>query len=75
MAGGRVHSRRGDRVYEQAAVIGFALAQVRHRLRRELDLPHDDHDLLADQLREAADEINAREDSEYEGTAVKLPVV
>ena len=56
-------------------MIGFALAQDRHRLRRELDLPHDDHDLLADQLREAADEINAREDSEYEGTAVKLPVV
>jgi hypothetical protein len=65
-----VVSRRGDRVYEQAAVIGFALAQVRHRLRRELDLPHDDHDLLADRLREAADEINAREDKEYEGTAV-----
>jgi hypothetical protein len=65
-----VASRRGDRVYEQAAVIGFALAQVRHRLRRELDLPHDDHDLLADRLRKAADEINAREDNEYEGTAV-----
>jgi hypothetical protein len=65
-----VASRRGDRVYEQAAVIGFALAQVRHRLRRELDLPHDDHDLLADRLRDAADEINAREDTGHEGTAV-----
>lgn len=65
-----VASRRGDRVYEQAAVIGFALAQVRHRLRRELDLPHDDHDLLADRLRAAADEISASEDEEYAGTAV-----
>jgi hypothetical protein len=65
-----VASRRGDRMYEQAAVIGFALAQVRHRLRRELDLPHDDHDLLADRLGDAADEISAGEDDEHEGTAV-----
>lgn len=63
-----VASRRGHRVYEQAAVIAFALAQVRHRLRRELDLPHDEHDVLADQLRAAADDVLGDED--YEGAAV-----
>ncbi len=32
--------------------MGFDLAQYRHRLRRELDLPHD-YDDLADRLRDA----------------------
>jgi tetratricopeptide (TPR) repeat protein len=50
---------RGSHTYQDAAVIAFALAQARHRLRRELDLPHDEHDLLADRLRDAADDIIA----------------
>jgi tetratricopeptide (TPR) repeat protein len=67
-----VASRRGEPVYEQAAVVAFALAQQRHRLRRELDLPHDEHDHLADQLQDAADELLDTEEDEYgyEGTAV-----
>jgi hypothetical protein len=36
--------------YKQATAMAFALAQVRHRLRRQLNLPHDEHDDLADQL-------------------------
>lgn len=31
----------------------LALAQCRHRVRRDLDLPHDEHDDLADQLMDA----------------------
>jgi hypothetical protein len=56
-----VAALRGSQTYQDAAVIAFALAQARHRLRRELDLPHDEHDLLADQLRDAADDILADE--------------
>jgi hypothetical protein len=65
-----VAADRGGRVYEQAAVIAYALAQVRHRLRRELDLPHDEDDLLADQLRDAVDELVDDDDGSYEGTMV-----
>ncbi|MGH3869392.1 MAG: SEC-C metal-binding domain-containing protein [Pseudonocardiaceae bacterium] len=36
--------------YERAAAMAFAMAQVRHRLRRNLGLPHDEHDRLADHL-------------------------
>lgn len=65
-----VAGQRGSEVYERAAVLAFALAQARHRLRRDLDLPHDEHDLLADQLREAAEEIVADDEDGYEGSAV-----
>jgi hypothetical protein len=65
-----VASRRGEPVYEQAAVVAFALAQQRHRLRRELDLPHDELDHLADQLQDAADDVLDPDEDEYEGTAV-----
>jgi broad specificity phosphatase PhoE len=65
-----VASHRGEPAYEQAAVVAFALAQQRHRLRRELDLPHDEHDYLADQLQDAAAEVLDSDEEEYEGTAV-----
>src|SRR5439155_26449618 len=69
-----VASRRGEPVYERAAVVAFALAQQRHRLRRELDLPHDELDDLADQLQDGADDMLDTADDEhgyeYEGTAV-----
>jgi hypothetical protein len=39
--------------YTQAAAVAFALAQCRHRLRRDLGLPHDANDVLADQVEEA----------------------
>lgn len=67
-----VASRRGEPVYESAAVIAFALAQQRHRLRREMDLPYDDLADLADQLQDAADNILDADDEQYEGTAVLL---
>jgi hypothetical protein len=51
--------RRTDPTYTHAATVAFTLAQYRHRLRRELDLPHDHHDDLADQLLDAvAEELN-----------------
>jgi hypothetical protein len=37
----------------QFTSLAFTLAQVRHRVRRGLDLPHDDHDRLADRLMDA----------------------
>jgi tetratricopeptide (TPR) repeat protein len=64
-----VASRRGEPVYERAAVIAFGLAQQRHRLRRELDAPHDELDHLADQLEDAARHL-LDADEEYDGTAV-----
>jgi len=47
--------RRGGE-YQQAAVVAYALAQQRYRLRRDLGLPHDEHDRLAANLREAVQE-------------------
>lgn len=44
--------RRGEE-YGRAAVVAYALAQQRYRLRRDLGLPNDEHDYLADGLREA----------------------
>ena len=53
----------------QAAVV-YALAQQRHRLRRDLDLPHDEHDDLADRLQDAAYGVADDDDQAYGGTAV-----
>lgn len=68
-----VASQRGTQVYQDAAVIAFALAQVRQRMRRDLDLPVDDLDRLAQQLRAAADEVVADDETHdhgHEGSAV-----
>jgi hypothetical protein len=64
-----VAGERGTPAYQDAAVIAFALARARHRMRRDLDLPRDDLDGLAERLRAAADEIVADADDEcgYEG--------
>jgi tetratricopeptide (TPR) repeat protein len=62
--------RRADPADESAAVM-YALAQQRHLLRRDLDLPHDEHDDLADRLQDAVYGVDADDDEdEYEGTAV-----
>jgi len=42
-------------------MIAYALAQQRHRIRRDLDLPHDENDELADRLRDAVDGVFADE--------------
>jgi SEC-C motif-containing protein len=65
-----VAARRGDAVYEQAAVVAFGLARKRWRLRRGLDLPYDDLDYLAEQLQDAADQVLGPGEPDYEGTAV-----
>ncbi|MDQ3887560.1 MAG: SEC-C domain-containing protein [Actinomycetota bacterium] len=45
--------RRQEPEYSPPKATAFTLAQYRHRLRRELDLPHDDYDDLADRLQDA----------------------
>jgi hypothetical protein len=47
--------RRGEE-YGQAAMVAYALAQQRYRLRRDLGLPLDEHDRLAGNLRETLQE-------------------
>src|SRR5439155_11495174 len=42
-------------------MIAYALAQQRHRIRGDLDLPHDENDELADRLRDAVDGVFADE--------------
>src|SRR5205807_488671 len=44
---------------ERTAMLAFFLAQTRRTLRRELDLPHDALDHLADRLAEVADGADA----------------
>jgi hypothetical protein len=48
----------------------YVLAQQRHRLRRDLDLPHDEHDDLADRLQDAVQGVIDADDERYEGTAL-----
>lgn len=59
-----------DPAYSQAAAVAFALAQQRHRVRRDLDLPHDEYDDLADRLADAVDEVLEGEHGGDVGTAV-----
>jgi hypothetical protein len=42
-----------ESAYRGAGMIAYTLTQHRHRIRRDLDLPHDAHDDLADRLRDA----------------------
>ena len=56
--------------YLATAMVAFALAQQRHRIRRDLDLPHDEHDDLADHLQDAAEGVLEDEYAEDAGTAV-----
>lgn len=65
--------RRGGPDYGPTATVAFTLAQYRHRLRRELDLPHDDYDDLADHLQERFTGALAAlvdDEQDYEGTAL-----
>ncbi|HSL06681.1 MAG TPA: hypothetical protein VK887_01745 [Pseudonocardiaceae bacterium] len=45
-------SRRGEPAYEQATALVSGLAQNRHRVRRDLGLLRDEHDYLAEVLRD-----------------------
>jgi hypothetical protein len=61
---------REDPVYRRAAMMVYALVRQRHRIRRDLDLPHDEHDELAVRLREAVDGVLADEDGDEGDLAV-----
>ncbi|MFY1616702.1 SEC-C domain-containing protein [Micromonospora sp. WMMD736] len=50
----RTHQYESEDAQDAAAAMIFGLAQRRHDLREELGLPHDEHDTLADRLRDAA---------------------
>ncbi|MCA1672759.1 MAG: SEC-C domain-containing protein, partial [Actinobacteria bacterium] len=66
-------SQRQRLDFAQARVVGFTLAQYRHRLRRELGLRHDDYDDLADNLQAAFSEALAGlvdEEQGYQGFAL-----
>lgn len=65
-----LESLSGAPAYEQAATVAFTLAQHRHRLRRDLDLPHDDQDDLADRLLDALHRAAGNDERDYEGTAL-----
>ena len=41
---------------DEVAMVAFELLQARHAVRHELELPHDDHDDLADELLDALEE-------------------
>jgi hypothetical protein len=63
---------REDPAYRSAAMMVYALTQQRQRIRRDLDLPHDEHDELADRLRDAVDGVLAGEDYGDEGDLAVL---
>ncbi len=59
-------SQRGEPAYEQAT----ALAQERHRVRRDLALPRDEHDYLAEVLGDEVLDALGIDERDYEGTAL-----
>jgi hypothetical protein len=65
-------ARREDPAYRGAAMLAYALTQQRHRIRRDLDLPHDEHDGLADRLRDAVDGVLADEYHDDDGDLAVL---
>ncbi|WP_405069774.1 SEC-C domain-containing protein [Kribbella sp. NBC_01510] len=65
-----LESNRSDPAYGEAATVAYQLAQQRYGIRRDLGLPYDANDALADRLLESvAGQLSADED-DYEGTAV-----
>ncbi|MGQ0717437.1 MAG: SEC-C domain-containing protein [Pseudonocardiales bacterium] len=65
-----LESQRGQPAQMKAASAAFMLAQCRHRLRRDLDLPHDAHDDIADALQDAMHDALKASAQDYEGTAL-----
>ena len=61
---------RSDPAYGEAATVAYALAQQRYGLRRDLGLPYDDNDILADRLLDAVHSQLGADEEEYQGTAV-----
>jgi tetratricopeptide (TPR) repeat protein len=66
-----LESQGGRPADEKAVEMVFRLAQCRHRLRRDLDLPHDAYDHLADLLQEAVhDALMSVIEQDYQETAL-----
>jgi tetratricopeptide (TPR) repeat protein len=73
----------GDDIDDGKAAVTYQLAACRHALRHELDVPHDDLDDLADELRDAADGEAAADGSvvmfwprdEFDALLRRLPAV
>ncbi|MGH4008517.1 MAG: SEC-C metal-binding domain-containing protein [Pseudonocardiaceae bacterium] len=65
-----LESQREQPAQLKVASAAFMLAQCRHRLRRNLDLPHDAHDDLADALQGAMFDALKASNQYYEGTAL-----
>jgi hypothetical protein len=59
-----------DPAYIQAATVAYELAQQRYGLRRDLGLPYDDNDFLADNLLAAVQSELGADEEDYQGTAV-----
>ncbi|HEY2763168.1 MAG TPA: SEC-C domain-containing protein [Pseudonocardiaceae bacterium] len=64
--------RRWDPDYTEAATVAFTLAQHRYRLRRDLDLPRDDYDGLAENLLDAVRDALADEEGDDDGGIAAL---
>lgn len=62
--------RRGEPAYEQATALTSRLAGERQRVRRSLGLPRDEHDYLADVLRDEVLDALGIDKLDYEGSAL-----
>jgi tetratricopeptide (TPR) repeat protein len=66
-----LEAQGGRPAYEDAVAVVFRLAQCRHRLRRDLGLPHDAHDQLADLMQDAINDVlRAIIEQDYAETAL-----
>lgn len=61
-----LESQRGGADYGHALGMAFVLAQSRHRIRGDLDLPYDDYDCLTDRLMSLVQAVFGDEDPDYE---------
>jgi SEC-C motif-containing protein len=62
--------RHGEPDYEQAAAVAFMLAQSRHQIRGDLNLPHDDYDDLADRLMSVVQAALGTDEPDYESATL-----
>lgn len=65
-----LESQRGEPDYTQVVGMAFVLAQCRHRIRGDLDLPHDDYDDLADVMMTAVQGLLGGDEPDYEAATL-----
>ncbi len=61
-----LESQPGQSDYRRAVEMAFVLAQCRHSIRGDLDLPHDDYDYLADRLTSVVQAALGDDEPDYE---------